>query len=332
MSTKSTYVADLQAGQTIENEPFLIQDIVARKTKDERAYFLGNLRDKSGTVAFVYWDVPDYVAKWAKTGTVVLITGRVTNYKDALQLTITDFNQAVNPDMGAFLPSSKRSRQSLIAELNDIINLVSQPWRTLLTKLLLDDTDFLQMFVNAPAARKMHHAYIGGLMEHSLSMANLALVLASHYPYVNQDLLLTGALLHDMGKAIEYDVARGFAFSEDGRLVGHIIRAIVLIEQAARDIPDLSEDQLRQLVHLVASHHGTYEWGSPTTPRTLEAILLHQIDLLDSRVQGYFDHLNDDQGNENWTSRHSPMFNTELRYPDDYPRSPLSDNATPANG
>lgn len=329
---KSIFIAHLQAGRSLENEAFLIQDVVLRKTKDGRAFLLGNVRDKTGILSFVYWDVPDYALKWAQAGNIVLLTGRVASYKEALQLTVTDLNESVQPDMAAFLPTSQRSRESMIAELKDITGLLQEPWQQLVFHLLLKDSAFLQLFSNAPAARKMHHAYIGGLLEHSLSMVNIAYMLADHYPYVDRDLLITGALLHDMGKAAEYDVSKGFAFSEDGRLAGHIIRAIVMIEQAAAEIGDFPEGSLLQLVHLIASHHGTYEWGSPTVPKTLEAILLHQIDLLDSRIQGYFDYLNDDMSEDNWTLKNSPMFNTPLRYPAGYPRPASSGSDKPIHG
>jgi 3'-5' exoribonuclease len=318
---KKTFIADLQAGHLLENEPFLLQDVITRKTKDGRDYLLGNLRDKTGQVAYIYWDAPEYMLRVALPGRIVLITGRVNNYKDSLQITITDLNECLNPDLTAFLPASPRPREAMLAELKDIVGLLAKPWHTLVERLLLADAPFLRQFATAPAARKMHHAYLGGLLEHSLSMANLAHTIADHYPHVNRDLLVTGALLHDMGKALEYDVTQGFSFSDDGRLVGHIVRAVVMIEQAAAQLGNFPEAELRQLIHLVTSHHGTLEWGSPIPPKTLEAILLHQIDLLDSRVQGYFDHLNDDVSLTDWTAKSSLMFGTELRYPPDYPRS-----------
>jgi 3'-5' exoribonuclease len=150
----------------------------------------------------------------------------------------------------------------------------------------------------------------------------VARFLADHYPHVNNSLLLAGVLLHDLGKALEYETAGSFDFTDDGRLVGHIVRAIIMIEAAADELVasgqvTLSKEQRRQLVHLIASHHGTQEWGSPVVPKTLEAILLHQVDLLDSRVQGFFDHLNNDDGDNLWTTRPSYMFNTELRRPPD---------------
>ena len=314
---KSFFVADITVGDELENEPFLIQDSILRETKDGRPYLLGSFRDKTGQIAFVFWDIPSYAESWTQTGSAVLVTGRVVRYKDAQQITVTDMNQNLEPSLADLLPSSRRSQEEMVAELKEQINSLSEPWQQLVAHILLDET-FLRDYAHAPAARNMHHAYIGGLLEHTLSMATLANFIADHYPYVNRDLLLAGTLLHDMGKAIEYDISKSFSFSEDGRLVGHITRAVVLVEKAATEIGDFPEDDLRHLVHLIASHHGTHEWGAPVIPKTLEAILLHQIDLLDSRVQGFFDHLANDNGEEMWTAKSSYMFGTELRRPDGF--------------
>ena len=310
---KTVYVSDLEAGQELDNVSFLLQDISQRTTKDGRPYILGNLRDRTGLIACVFWDIPDYISAWAATGQFALVTGRVVKYKEILQISITDMNRYTQPDMGDFLPASQRPQAEMIAQLKELIASLNDPWQDLLTFLLLDDT-FLPSFANAPAARAMHHAYVGGLLEHTLSMAMIAQYLAEHYPYVNKDLLLAGTLLHDMGKVTEYQVDDAFNFSEDGRLVGHIVRAIVQIEMAAAQM-DFPPDDLRNLIHLIASHHGTLEWGSPVRPKTLEAILLHQIDLLDSRVQGYFDFLVNDASETEWTTKSSLMFNSELRKP-----------------
>lgn len=318
---KSFFVSNINVGDELENEPFLIQDSILRETKDGRPYLLGTMRDKTGQLAFVFWDLPSYAQNWTHTGSAVFVTGRIVRYKDALQLTVTDMNQNPNPTLADLLPSSQRSQEEMIAELKAMIDSLAEPWHRLVSHLLLD-VSFLPDYANAPAARNMHHAYIGGLLEHTLSMARLANHLASHYPFVNRDLLLTGTLLHDMGKTIEYDVSKSFSFSEDGRLVGHITRAVVLVEKAAAELGDIPEDELRHLVHLIVSHHGTQEWGSPIVPKTLEAILLHQLDLLDSRVQGFFDHLANDSSEEAWTAKSSYMFGTELRRPDGFAENP----------
>ncbi|MCI0394106.1 MAG: 3'-5' exoribonuclease YhaM family protein [Chloroflexi bacterium] len=311
---KTVYTNDLADGDDLSNEPFLLQDVMQRETKDGRPYLLCTFRDRTGVINGIFWDVPDDVEGWVRPGVVTLVTGRVTNYRGALQINTTDLNPQMVSDMTQFLPASQRPREEMVAELRQVIAGLSEPWQRLAGRVLLE-RDFLNTFANAPAARVMHHAYVGGLLEHTLSMVSIAQFLARHYPYVNKDLLLAGVLLHDMGKALEYTTKESFDFTDDGRLVGHIIRGIAIVEKAAAELGNFPEEELRQLVHLIASHHGTLEWGSPVVPKTLEAVLLHQIDLLDSRIQGFFDHLRNDNSQERWSGRPSPMFNTELRRP-----------------
>lgn len=311
---KTCYINQLQTKDDLENEPFLLQDVVRRTTRDGRPYLLCTYSDKTGQASGVFWDVPPHIDDWVRPGAAVLVTGKVTLYKNALQITTTDLNPWQKPDPAEFLASSRRPRDEMVQELNKRIASLTEPWQGLVEGVLLDPP-FFRRFINAPAARQMHHAYISGLLEHTLSMATLADMVAGHYPHVDRDLLLAGILLHDAGKALEYDVGNGFDFSEDGRLVGHIVRAVTIVERAAAALGDFPPDKLRHLVHLIASHHGTQEWGSPVVPKTIEAVLLHQLDLLDSRVQGFFDHLQNDGGDARWSTRRSHMFNTTLRRP-----------------
>ncbi|MBK8931289.1 MAG: HD domain-containing protein [Chloroflexi bacterium] len=311
---KSTYIVDLTPKTEIINEPFLLQEVAERTTKDGRPFILFTLRDKTGTLSGVFWDIPASVLEYTRPGQVVLVSGRVNLYKDALQINATDLNPSYAHDLADFLPFSSRPIEEMVLELRQIIEQLAEPWQGLVSHLLLNET-FLPQFTHAPAARNMHHATIGGLLEHTLSMAAIASFMAGHYPLVNRSLLLTGVLLHDMGKPLEYDTDNSFAFTEDGRLIGHIVRAIVMIETAAAKLGTVPPDDLRQLVHLVASHHGNLEWGSPVVPKTLEAMLLHQIDLLDSRVQGFLEHAATDTDADGWTVKPSPMFRTELKRP-----------------
>jgi len=313
---KSLYVNQVKSGDELINEVFLMSDVVRRKTRDGRPFILCTLRDRSGQINGVFWDIPDYINSILRPGIAVLISGQVNNYKNALQVNITDANITENVDAAELLPASRRSNEEMVHELRETINRLIEPWKELVSTLLLDQT-FLIQYANAPAARVMHHAYIGGLLEHTLTMAKIANYLAEIYPFVNKDLLLSGVLLHDMGKTKEYAFGDEFGFTEDGRLIGHIVRAALLIEKAAADL-DFPEEKLQQLLHLILSHHGTNEWGSPVVPKTLEAVLLHQVDLLDSRVQGFYDHLRNDNGEGAWTNKSSPMHGTELKIPPDF--------------
>lgn len=322
--TKSLYVETMTPGQEMVNEPFLLQEANRRQTKDGRPFLILVLRDRSGQVNGIFWDVPPYIEEWVRPGLAVLVTGRVGFYKDSLQVTITDLNRASDVELGDLLPSSKRDRVEMLVELRAYVDSLAEPYRALATDLLLNGP-YAERFAEAPAARLMHHAYVSGLLEHVLSMAALAEVLAAHYGRVDRDLLLTGTLLHDVGKTVEYSLEDGITTTEDGRLVGHIVRAVVMVEQAAAKL-GFPEDKLRELVHLIVSHHGTQEWGSPIVPKTLEAVLLHQLDLLDSRVQGFLDHVESDGSDGDWTTRPSKMFGTQLRRPYSYDAYDESDS------
>ena len=312
---KLTFIADLKPGAELLREPFLLHDVVRRQSKDGRPFLLATLRDRSGQIGGVFWDVPLSTDVWARPGLAVVVSGRVNTYKDSIQINISELERANGVDMSAFLPVSPRPREAMLAELRAYVDGLDAPWRDLLARLLLSGP-LAERFALAPAARSMHHAYVGGLLEHTLSMAAVAQLLVGHYAHVDANLLLAGVLLHDVGKADAYALDEGLGHSDDGRLVGHILRGSLLVERAAAEL-DFPADALQQLLHLIASHHGTQEWGSPVVPRTLEAVLLHQIDLLDSRVGGYLDHVRNDPGAGPWTNRRSEMFGTELRRPRD---------------
>lgn len=312
---KSIFINDLRAGEELIDEPLLLKDMVRRTTKDGRPYILCTLGDRTGQMSGVFWDLPPSIDQWIQSGLVLYVTGKVSKYKDSLQIGITDAYPQEHPDLSEFLLSSARPQQEMLNELHTIIEGLSFPYGPLVKKLLLREP-FMTQFANAPAAKTMHHACVGGLLEHSLSMASLASMVATHYPHIDKDLLVAGALLHDLGKVYEYAFEGAFEVSDDGRLVGHISRAAIIVEKAADTIEGMTELQLQQLLHLILSHHGTLEWGSPIKPKTIEAILLHQIDLLDSRVQGFFDHLNSDGSNNSWSIKPSPMHSTYLRRPD----------------
>ena len=314
---KNNYIADMKQGLELIDEPLMFKDLVRRTTKDSRAYILCTLGDRTGQISGVYWDVPEQVNQMIRPGMVMFITGKVSRYKDSLQIGITDAYPQENPDLSDFMPGSTRSVDEMITELRELIGSMSDPWQGFMTHLLLDET-FLAKYSASPAARAMHHASVGGLIEHSLSMARLAETAAANYPYVNRDLLVSGALVHDMGKVWEYTLDGEFGTSDDGHLVGHITRAAIYIETQAAAYGQIDAEDLRELLHLVVSHHGTLEWGSPIQPKTLEAILLHQLDLMDSRVQGYFDFLRSEPGLDGWTPRRSMMHNSYLRQPKDF--------------
>lgn len=314
---KTKFISEFRAGEELVDELLLVKDAIRRTTKDGRPYLLCTLSDKTGQIAGVFWDFPAAVDRWLEAGLVAFCSGRVNRYKEGLQLNLQDLYPCPQPDWSEFLPGSSRPPELLAQDLTDCINTLAEPYKGLLHAILLDE-QFLPLYLRAPAAKTMHHAYVGGLVEHSLSMAKIADFTAQHYPHINRDLLICGALLHDLGKVWEYSFAGTFDLSEDGRLIGHISRAIIVIEKNALRLGTMPEPILQQLLHLVLSHHGTQEWGSPVVPKTIEAVLLHQIDLMDSRMQGFFEHLLADVSHTEWTTKASPMHHTQLRRPESW--------------
>jgi 3'-5' exoribonuclease len=308
---KTVFVRQLQAGQELFDQPFLLIDVTQRETRDGRPFLLFNLGDKSGRISGVFWNVPDEVVQNCVTGTVVLVTGDVRLYNKRLQVTALDLQPYEPATMADYISSSRRDRDEMIAELRQIIEEMGEPLRSLATAILLKPA-FLRRYAEAPAATIMHHAYVGGLLEHVLAMVSLCRLSAELYPMVNPDLLLAGVLLHDVGKVMAYETRETFPLTDDGRLVGHLARGVLMVDAAAAEIDGFPDELRQQLVHILLSHHGTADWGSPVPPRTLEAALLHQIDMLDSRAQGFIDHVLAEPGDVEWTAP-SPMFGYELK-------------------
>jgi 3'-5' exoribonuclease len=308
---KTVYVHDLEPGMELFDQPFLMAEVNERKTRDGRPFILFSISDRTGQVGGVFWNVPNEVVRDCVPGKVVLVTGDVRLYNKRVQVVALDLQPFEPETMADFAPAAGRDREEMIAELEVIIGELRAPLRELLSRLLLDPS-FLRRYAESPAARAMHHAYVGGLLQHSLALVTWAKQAASIYACVDRDLLITGALLHDVGKVFAYETTVTFPITDDERLVGHITRGTLLVEGAAREVPDFPDDLLQELLHLLVSNHGTPEWGSPVQPRTLEAVLLHFLDLLDSRAQGFVDHITSEPGDTEWTS-HSAMFGYELK-------------------
>jgi 3'-5' exoribonuclease len=170
-------------------------------------------------------------------------------------------------------------------ELRGIVSAVHNPHLKALLDAMLDDEDVSRRYRRAPAAKQIHHAWLGGLIEHVLSLCALARLTASHYPQVDYDLLITGVVLHDIGKIYELNYERGFSYSNDGQLLGHISIGMRMVGDKLRDIPGFPP-KLRTLVeHMILSHHGQLEFGSPKLPQFPEALLLHHLDDLDSKME-----------------------------------------------
>jgi len=205
-------------------------------------------------------------------------------------------------DFSRFFPTSKRPAEEMLRELDAVVAGVGDPWIRRLLEVLFQENPLLRAaFAQAPAAKSMHHVFLGGLLEHTLSVAGMADRACAHYPEMNRDLVLAGVLLHDVGKTAELTYQRSFGYSDAGNLIGHISMEAEWISRAVALIPDFPEELRLLILHIVLSHHGKQEFGSPVVPKTPEALLVHYLDDLDGKLEAMFKAIREDAGSGNWT-------------------------------
>ena len=294
--------AELEAGAQIVACYSVTRAAVAR-TKHDKPYLRLELSDLHGTVEGRVWDGAERLTPVAQPGVYVGIRGRVEVFKGERQVNVDHLERVrVDPDdLGFFMPRCPRDSQEMETELGELMRSVrDEPLKKLLRSILGPKTETGAWFRAAPAAKRNHHAYVGGLLEHTLSVTSLCDAMARHYgDIIDRDLLITGALLHDVGKVYEIATEAGFPYTTPGKLLGHILLGIQMVHDAGRSL-NLPEDRLRLVEHLIAAHQGRYEWQSPREPRTLEALILHHADDTDAKVQQAID-LVRSSGEDGWT-------------------------------
>lgn len=267
---------------------FTVNNVSVGRTRTGAPFLKLQLADAHGALEARMWNDVEPVMDRIRTGSYVGVRGCMETYQDQRQLRVDALGLLAIEldDLVLFLPRSTRSPERMDAELAALINSVSDPsLRSLLELLLGPRTETGHAFRLAPAAKQNHHAYLGGLLEHTISVASLCDMLATHYgDAIDRDLLLAGALLHDLGKIREIGARGGFPYTDEGKLLGHILLGLQMVADAAGALPDFPPQRLLLLQHLVASHQGRYEWQSPREPRILEALLLHYADDLDAKM------------------------------------------------
>lgn len=292
-----TAVAELKDNQRASID-LLVQDKSLKTTRNGQAFLTVNLMDSSGTIEGKIWDEAEAMNELFQAGDVLQVEGRVGSYRGQAQINISSLTKLdraeVNPTR--YLPSSKRPIDEMLAELKALAAGLADPLNRLALNVL-EDEELAPRLPFAPAAKMAHHAWVGGLLEHTLSVAGMASKIADHYPRLHRDILLTGAILHDLGKAFELDPGLGFGYTTSGRLIGHITMGAELVKRNAPE--DMAPELLDEIIHLVVAHHGTREFGSPQLPHTLEAVALNQADDLDAKMFGMGSWLDKTEGD--WT-------------------------------
>jgi 3'-5' exoribonuclease len=283
---KSPYITDLKPNQVVTTTLLVhIKDV--RQKKSGEPYLSLLLGDRTGEVDAKMWDNVADVIDTFERDDFIKVKGLLQVFQNRPQLTIHKMVRVLDTevDFADYFPASERDPAEMFAELCGIVASIQNSHLRTLLDAFLDDEPLARMYRVAPAAKHVHHAYLGGLIEHVLSVCNLCRAAAAHYKYVDLDLLLTGAVLHDIGKVAELTYDRSFGYSTEGQLLGHIVIGLRLLHDKLQRFPDFPA-KLRVLVeHLIISHHGELEFGSPKVPLFPEALLLHHLDNLDSKME-----------------------------------------------
>jgi len=314
---------------------YLVHEKQRRMSQSGKPFLQLTLGDATGTVVAMVWDDAERFDPLIEVEQVIGVRGRVGSYKDRPQLTLA----AVEPlavsdeDLAYFVPASPRDRAEMERELEALIRSVrDEPLRALLQRCLGRGTLVGRQFRVHPAAKKNHHAYLCGLMEHSISVATLCHRMCAHYASqgarLDRDLVITAALLHDVGKVRELSSGRTFGYTDEGHLLGHILIGLQMVSREAEAVPGIGADRLLHLQHLIASHQGRLEWASPKVPQTMEGLILHAADELDAKMNSAI-HLLEGVDGGAWSS-YDRHLERSLYQPQSFPPDAVVEPVPPA--
>jgi 3'-5' exoribonuclease len=309
------FVEQLADGDAVE-EVYLVVDKQLRANRNGNLYIQADLRDRTGTINARLWNAGDQQFRSFETGDFLFVKGKVQLFQGTLQLILNQFDRvdSARVELADFLPHTTQDVSKLYERLCRFLRGLRNPHLRALAECYLMDQDFTQALCRAPAGVRVHHAYIGGLLEHVVTLLDAADRLAPLYPELDGDLLKMGAFLHDAGKVRELTYDRAFAYSDEGQLVGHLVIGVEMLNDRVRQVPELTGEPfpgelLLRLKHMILSHHGTGEFGSPKVPMTPEAIALHHLDNFDAKLHVFTREIRED-GNPSatWT-----QFNPSLQ-------------------
>lgn len=312
MKQKKTFVRDVSEGQSVSDIFALSQ--AQRKEAKNGPYWQLTLTDATGSIEARIWHPQSQHYEGLKAEQFAVVSGQVASFKDQLQMNVTDL-AVIDPaeaglDLTDFLPSSAVPPAELLQEMEDFLaaELSFKPWAALCRNLLRDER-IRTALLSAPGAKSIHHAYAGGLLEHTLAIMRICKAMSELYPQVDKEVLLVGALCHDLGKAFELSHGISREYTDAGRLLGHIQIGLEVLEPFLHKVRDLPEEMAMHLKHLVISHHGELEFGSPSRPQTVEAFILHHADNMDSKINTVQGALTGPDGaeTEGWSEYHRTL-------------------------
>jgi 3'-5' exoribonuclease len=302
------YVEQLTDGEAVE-EVYLVVDKQLRANRNGNLYLQMDVRDRTGSMNARLWNAGEHLFRSFDVGDFLLVKGKVQLFQGALQMILTHLEKVESEkvDLTDFLPHTEKDITELLNRLRGTLLRLSNPHLRALAECFFMDEDFVRSFCRAPAGVRNHHAYVGGLLEHVVTLLDAGERLAPLYPELDRDLLLMGIFLHDAGKARELSYDRAFSYTDEGQLIGHLVIGVEMLNEKVARVPDLTSEPfpkelLLRLKHMIVSHHGTYEFGSPKLPMTPEAIALHLLDNLDAKVHSFTRDIREDRNQaSSWT-------------------------------
>jgi len=303
---KKICVADIKDRDLVE-AVFLVKDKVMAMAKNGKPYLTLKLMDKTGEVDAKVWDNADEIGALFGKDDFLAVRAKASVYLGKMQLILSELKLVPEEQvqLADFLPETARNIEEMVGELQALVASLRDPDLKRLLHSFFGDTELLAQFRVAPAAKGMHHVYLGGLLEHSLAVAKLVDSVVPLYDGLNRDLLIAGALLHDVGKVREMSYLRSFDYTDEGKLIGHITIGAEMLQERISALPGFPVELGLLLKHMLLSHHGQYEYGSPKRPKTVEATILNYLDDLDSKINGIRTHIRKEPDNPSrWTSYH----------------------------
>ena len=271
-------------------------------TKKGDPFLVITLSDRTGEIEAKVWERVEEFTPLFKEGDVLEVQGHASSYRNQLQITLSTLRTVTEMyDPSVFLEVTQKDITKMAGSLREVLKAIKHSRIRALVESFLADRQFMGLFKQAPAAKNFHHSYIGGLLEHTLSVCEMTRMVLSHYPELDADLLLAGAFLHDIGKVKELRWDGLIDYTDEGRLIGHLTLGVTMIDERLASVGDFPEEIGLRLKHLILSHHGEYEFGSPKRPKFLEAFALHLIDDLDAKINGLGRFMEKDKQEGNWT-------------------------------
>src|SRR3989442_6410079 len=292
--------------------------VVSKQVKPKKTgepYLALTLGDRSGHIEAKMWDNVEDAIDAFEQDDFIKVKGLVNKYKNRFQITIHKLRRLAESevDFADYLPKTTKDIGELGQTLAGFVATFQDPYLKALVEAFMADPEIAEAYRNAPAAKSLHHAYIGGLLDHVVSLFHSCDLVCRNYPQINRDLLLTGAFLHDIGKLYELTYSRSLSYTTRGQLLGHMIIELEMLQTKIAQVPGFPNELKTLLEHLIISHHGQYEFGSPKLPMFPEALMLHYLDDLDSKMESMRAHFEREAETESsWTSYNASLGRTLL--------------------